>query len=361
MKHDYNIFKWLILTTRRRAGIQITKAICTIVLFFVITMTGVSQTVSPLQTGHYMTVFTNVRDMAKMSPGLFVLSYNYYAQGDSYGDRNGTRHDNIILDTINTRLDIDVSTFATAPAFFWGSKFTILGGATYCAGIVPNYYWANANIVARTGGGYIDTTYTERVEAKLSGFGDLFVAPLGLSWGWKHFDATFYYGFTAPTGRYETGADDNIGLGFWTHQFQGFGYWYPKESQTTAFMLGLTYELNSKIKGEDFNPGNRFSLEYGLSQYITERFEISFMGGNNWQISDDKGEEVNWNAAVHDRKGTLGFSAAVWAVKERLYVGARYMFDYGAIQRFYTPGFMVNLIFVTNAMDGIKSNKKSTN
>ena len=122
-------------------------------------------------------------------------------------------------------------------------------------------------------------------------------------------------------------------------------------------MLGLTYELNTKIKDEDFNPGNRFSLEYGISQYITDRFEVSAMGGNNWQVSDDKGEDAGWNATYHDRKATLGLGAAYWAVKQRLYVSARYMFDYGARQRFLTPGFMVNLIFVTNAMDGVKKNK----
>ena len=81
------------------------------------------------------------------------------------------------------------------------------------------------------------------------------------------------------------------------------------------------------------------------------------MGGNNWQIADDKGEEVTWNAAIHDRKGTVGFAAGVWAVKERFYVSAKYMVDYGARQRFYTPGFMVNMIFVTNAMDGVKKQK----
>ena len=198
-----------------------------------------TQSVSPFQTGHYMTVFTNVRDMAKMSPGLAVISYNYYAAGDTYADRDGNKFDYVLLDSIDTKLDIDLSTFATVPAFFWGSKKTILGGATYCAGIVPNYYWAKANISAQQGGGFIDTIYTANAEAKLSGLGDLFVAPLGLSWGWKQLDATFYYGFTAPTGRYKSGADDNIGLGFWTHQFQGFGYLLPQRGPDYRFNVGF--------------------------------------------------------------------------------------------------------------------------
>jgi hypothetical protein len=31
------------------------------------------------------------------------------------------------------------------------------------------------------------------------------------------------YGFTAPTGSFEQGDPDNLGLGFWTHQLQADG------------------------------------------------------------------------------------------------------------------------------------------
>ena len=326
----------------------------------------IAQQVSPFQTGHFMPAFTNVRDFTKMQPGLVLISYNYYGWTDTYVDRNGTEHDKFFLQEINPDLpDVSFSTnlksISTVPSLFWGSKFTLLGGANYVAGISPSYFWADALIAARQGGGNIDTVYTRNEKVKLSGFADLFVLPFGLSWGWRHFDATFYYGFYAPTGRYETGADDNIGLGFWTHQFQGYGYWYPNKSQATAFMLGLTYELNTKIKGEDVNPGDRFSLEWGFSQYLSERLEISVFGGHNWQISDDTGSEVYWNASYHDRKSTIAFSLAVWAVKDRFYIAGKYMVDYGVRQRFRMQGLMINFIFVTNALDGKKSDKKQVN
>ena len=321
-----------------------------------------AQQVSPFQTGHYMTSFANVRDYGKMSAGLFIIPYNYYGWGNSYADRDGQKHSSIFLQDIdpglpNAELTVNVNAFATVPAFFWGSKFTLLGGATYVAGITPSYSWSNVLVVAKLGVPILDKVYTENAEAKLSGFADLNVIPFGLSWGGKRFDATFYYAFTAPTGRYETGADDNIGLGFWTHQFQGFGYWYPDVSQATALMLGLTYEANTKIKGEELNPGDRLSLEWGLSQYLSERFELNVIGGHNWQIVDDKGDDVFWDASYHDRKSTVAFGIAYWAVKERLYISGKYMFDYGARQRFLTNGIMLNLIFVTNALDGVKSNK----
>ena len=325
-----------------------------------------SQTVSPLQTGHYMTAFTNVRDMGKMSPGLVAIVYDYYAWTNKYVDRNGNKYDEIGLQDLHPALPdvgltVDANTFAVVPALYWASKFTFLGGANWVVGVVPNYYWADAFFVTEQKGGPIDTTYNQSGSARLSGFGDLFIAPLGLGWGFDHFDATFFYGFTAPTGRYKSGADDNIGMGYWTHQFQGFGYYYPNVDQSTALMLGLTYELNTNTKGEDMNPGNRFSLEWGISQYLSDRFEFSIMGGHNWQVSDDKGSDVYWDPSYHDRKSSLAFSPAYWAVKERLYISAKYMFDFGARQRFLTNGLMLNLIFVTNAMDGVKSKKKSTN
>jgi len=104
----------------------------------------------------------------------------------------------------------------------------------------------------------------------------MLVIPVGLSWELERTDLSFFYGFVAPTGTYETGSDANLGLGFWTRQFQGFGYLYPAEGKSTAIMLGLTYELNSKIKDADLTPGNRFSLEWGISQYFSDQFEWVF-------------------------------------------------------------------------------------
>ncbi len=319
-----------------------------------------AQQVSPFQTGHFMPAFANVRDFTKMQPGLVVLSYNYYAWADKFADRYGKKHDKVYLEDIDPNLpsavfSVDVNSVTTVPALFWGSKSTFLGGANFVAGITPSYFWAKTFIAAKQVGQNIDTLYSKNEEAKLSGFGDLSVIPFGLSWGWTHFDFTFYYGFTAPTGRYATGADNNIGLGFWTNQFQGYGYWYPNKSQATAFMLGLTYEINSKVKGEELNPGDRFSLEWGFSQYLSERFEFSLMGGHNWQMADDKGDDVFWDASYHDRKSTIAFSLAYWAVKNRLYISGKYMVDYSARQRFLMQGVMINLIFVTNALDGVKN------
>ena len=316
-----------------------------------------SQTLSPLQGGHYSPTVKNIRDMATPPAGLFILWYNAYAFSDTYIDRNGNEFNRIQLSDIYPQLpDIDVAlnldAFASIPGIFWASPFRFLGGARYMAGVSPNYMVADASIITERGGIVSDTTFIREFAGKNAGFGDLFVAPLILSWELRHFDFTVLYGFAAPTGKYNTGSDDNLGLGFWTHQFQGFTYYYPLPEKATAIMVGLTYELNGKIKDAEAKPGDRFSLEYGISQYLSERFELGIMGAHNWQVSDDSGDDVYWDAGFHDRKSTLDFSAGYWVWRNHLLLSGKYGFDYGIRQRFKNNYVMLNLVYIPNILTG---------
>ena len=45
--------------------------------------------------------------------------------------------------------------------------------------------------------------------------------PAYLGWHTPRADFVAGYGFYAPTGRYEAGANDNVGLGMWSHEIQG--------------------------------------------------------------------------------------------------------------------------------------------
>lgn len=324
---------------------------------FILTKPVYAQVASPLQTGHFGPVVMNIRDMAHPPPGLFVLWYNVYASSNKYIDRDGKEFSNIRLDQIhpdlpNIDVSLDVNAFVSVPGVFWASPFKILGGARYMAGISQSYVYADVSILTERSGGIIDTTITRVSEDKVSGFSDLFIAPLGLSWGLDRFDVTLFYGFYAPTGKYETGGSDATGLGFWTHQVQGYGYYYPVADKSTAIMLGLTYELNGKIKDIDVSPGNRFSLEWGASQYLSEQFELGVHGGHNWQISDDTGNDVYWDAGYHDRRSTVAFSANYWPWTERLSINLKYAFDFDIRQRVKNNTWMFNLVFIPNILTG---------
>ncbi len=99
-------------------------------------------------------------------------------------------------------------------------------------------------------------------------------------------------------------------------------------------------------------PGNRLSLEWGLSQYLATWLELGVGGAHNWQITDDSGEDVFWDPTVHDRKSTMLFSAGFWPWAMRFYVGAKYGFDYGVRQRFDNTNLMLNFVFITNLLNG---------
>lgn len=311
-----------------------------------------AQVASPLQSGHYSPVMMNVRDMAQPPAGLFLLWYNTLTSSNSFIDRDGNEFDRIRLSEIDPRLpdidvDLELDAFATVPTVFWASRFRILGGARYMAGIAPSFVSADVSVFTeRAGIVDPDTTIVRDLGDKNSGFSDLFVTPLGLSWGWEKYDLTTMYSFYAPTGKYATGDSESIGLGFWTHQFQARGYFYPKPDRSTAATVGLIYEINGTIDDVDVSPGDRLTLEWGLSQYLSDRFELAVQGGHNWQVGDDTGEDVYWDGGVHDRKSTVAFSATYWAWSEKLAITGKYAFDFAVRQRFDNDTFYLNLLLV---------------
>ncbi len=354
-----------------------TAAVATLIaLAFLVVAAGPvsAQVVSPLQQGHYAPGIMNVRDFAAPPPGLFVLWYNWFVWSDTYVDRNGNELSSLNLSQIDpgypdVDIDLDVNGWASVPVVAWASYFKIFGG-TYIAAIAPNFLIADYKTVLIPD---VQDPQPNVAEGDFGGFSDLLIQPFGLSWAFgkfknptvsdaelaemglqplRRFNITTAYAFIAPTGRYETGADDNLGLGFWTHQFQGFGYYYPFEHQATAFMASLTYEINGKLKGEGLWPGNRLSFEWGVSQYFTERLEVMVQGAHNWQVTDDYGDDVYWDKSVHDKKSTVLFGAGYWPWKQRLQVSAKYGFDFAMRQRFKNDNLMINFIYLTDVLTG---------
>jgi hypothetical protein len=296
----------------------------------------------------------NLRDFAHPPSGLFVLWYNFIFESNSFVDRDGNKFNQLPLSDYFPNLpDIEVTTklsgYGYSAATFWASgKIAPLGNARFLTGVAPSFVAADASFITARSGIIVDTIFTREAGGRNSGLADLMVVPVGLSWGFEHFDFTFLYGFYAPTGKYETGSDENIGMGFWTHQFQGFTYYYPNPNKATAFLMGLTYEANTEIKDVSVSPGNRFSLEYGISQFFSERFEVGIHGAHNWQVSDDSGEDVYWDPTVNDQKSSLIFSASYWPVKERLMLNFKYGFDYGVRQGFKTNSGNLNIVLIPN-------------
>ena len=325
------------------------------------------------EQGHYYPGVMGVRDLALPPKGLYVTSYNflYFSRGFKDPDGkdvkqlsrtvNGSRTVNINGTNIginfagNTTADIDVEIDIQMYQllFTWVTGKKILG-ADYAVLIAPSFGHTRIEVEADLGAGAtlsagpVTRTVTAarrvRIEDEEEGFGDLFVEPILLGWHGKKHDITLGYGFYAPTGAYDEGRLANVGLGFWTHQWQGAAYYYFN-NRTTALMFAPTYEWHSKKYDKNVRPGQNMTIEYGISQYIHERVEVGVTGYHQWQITKDSGKYTN-RKDVKDRISGVGGQLTLWPVKQKLAVVGRVNWEYGAKHRFEGISAVVNATYV---------------
>ncbi len=329
------------------------KLICLIFIGgFIFTQLS-AQRVSPFQGGAYQPGLLNLRDLAASDPGLFFYDYSYWNNSNAFYNQFGNEVSSLDIE-INPEVgvkslsfDPQISGYTNIPFIFYASKIKMLKGM-YIASISPAILSSNSNM-------YVNTTDTSIYNTGNSGgFGDFEFMPLGLSWTFnKKVDISFLYSIYVPTGRYQTGADDNIGRGYWTHQFQTPFYLYFFE-QAMALAIVPTLEINGKVKDADVRPGSRFTIEYGISQYVTPWLEVEFLNGHNWQITDDCGEDLWWQESslfVKDQTSTFSFGIGAWPWDGRFGARIKYARDYGSKQRYKRSFWTLSFVFTPKLLD----------
>ncbi len=283
------------------------------------------------QLGHYFPGAFNARDYILPDEGLYAAVYGIYYGSNDLRDAQGHEISFIALPgggsaSVDTELDL----YSIVPAVLWNSGWKILGAEYGAYGALP---FGGPSL-----GGSLATPSGFGIDADTSAFGlqDLFVQPLWLRWRWQDVDVSFAYGFYAPSGRFEAGDADNIGLGFWTNQLQLSGAYYLLD-RATAFVLAGTYEINSEQEGTDITPGQRLTLNYGVSQFLPAGpglVDLGVMGYSQWQVTHDSGSDVaNFNShldQVHAIGGEIGYALP----KQGLGVTAKYLYEYYAESRF---------------------------
>jgi len=322
-----------------------------VLFYLIIVNNGYAQRVSAYQAGTYQPGLLNLRDWATIeTPGLLFLDYNYWNKSNSYVDRFGDKVSSLEINGTTLDLSTQISGYTNVPVLFYASNLKILKGR-YMASISPVFVSSNykANIQPTTS----DLEYTSSGNA--GGIGDMAIMPLGLGWSFNNkIDFSFLYTIYAPTGKYKTGASDNLGKGYWTHQFQLPTYLYVYE-KATAFLIMPTFEMNGKVKDADVKVGSRFTIEYGISQYLNSWLELEILNGHNWQIANDKGEDAWWSGTKLDSKdqtGTISFGAGIWTYKSRLNLRIKYAMDYGTRQRYKSNFLSFSVIFIPNLLTG---------
>jgi hypothetical protein len=312
-----------------------------ILLVFIVVC--ITSHVSAGELGHYMPGVASIRDfVVPQVPGFYYAQYNLYYTTDTYKDRNGDSADSITIGPVNLNVESDVDAIGIQPTFIWATDWKLLG-ATYAPYIgVPI---VNTSVQAALS----TETRFGSVDEDQWGLGDIYIKPLWLGWNTKHFGVSVGYGIYAPTGRYDDGDVDNTGLGFWTHEFQGGVTWYPWEHQGTALMVNGIYEIHGEKDGADITPGERFSLEWGVSQYLplnkegTLLVELGISGYSQWQVDDDSGSDVidalKVKDEIHGIGGQIGLASVPWNAS----LTVRYVSEYDAEARYEGELYVLTL------------------
>ena len=189
----------------------------------------------------------------------------------------------------------------------------------------------------------------------------MLVQPLWLGWSMPHWDVSAGYGFYAPIGKYGTETytlgdrsiavpdSDNIGLGYWTQQFQGAVAWYPWTNHAMAITAVMTYEYNSPQQETGVKYGQNLWFNYGISQYLPLTkdnkllLEIGPAGYNEWQVSDTTGSLLmspNARTTVGGVGGQLGVTYVPWG----LVLNFRGFYEYYSEARVQGASFGINLV-----------------
>jgi len=179
-------------------------------------------------------------------------------------------------------LNGNYSFWAVENVLYYVPKQKILGGKLALMALIP---WANGSV----------TLPQFEVNGKVSGIADTYWQPLTLGWNFKHVDTWVAYGFTAPTGRYTAGADDNIGSGYWGNNIVSGTTVYLTKSKATMANLATDWEIHGQKEGSNITPGQTFTMEWGLGQLIpldnqmSKILELGVVGYDQWQVTANGG------------------------------------------------------------------------
>lgn len=202
-------------------------------------------------------------------PGWYLVAPMYLRySADQFRDANG---DAVLPDDADS-LDVN----AYVGGLIWVSEKKLWGG-NYSFQVYPA--WTNNNLEIPAFG--VD----DRVSTS---FADLYFQPLNLGWHTSRFDFTAGLGIYAPTGRYEFGADDNVGLGMWGFELFGGTTAYLDAEKRWNLAATAFYETHTDKEGTDIRVGDLLTVEGGLGySFLEGAASVGLAYYGQWKVTSD--------------------------------------------------------------------------
>jgi len=246
-------------------------------------------------------------------PGFtYSNSFLFYARDEQVGG-NGE-----ILATGQQAVLLDMNTI------LWGSKERIawLGSASFsCAATIPiaNNSLSSTTQGAISGGG---------------GLGDSYFQPVILAWQNARVDVRGILGVLAPTGRFNPGATNNVGNGYWTPVIAAGQTFYPSADRRTTVSVFEMYEFHGTQTGTGIHPGETLDLDYSIMQAFSlpqkdARLQAGVVGYAAWQTTAKTGPAIAAAAeAQRYRVNSIGAGASLLIPSRQVTLSLKYFDEF---------------------------------
>ncbi len=282
--------------------------------------------------GHNTRGDAGVLAASQAPPGLYVVAPLYYRyEADTLRDRDGD----------SSRLDFSLDVNAYVFGVIWVSDKTVLGG-NYSFQVYPAF---TDNALEAPGLG---------VGSEVSrGLTDTYVVPIHLGWHQERADYSAGFAFYAPTGRYEDGADDNLGLGMWSFELFGGGTWYFDDAKAWHLSAMVYYESHTEKEGSDVQVGDLLTIEGGFGKsFLQGAASVGVAYYAQWKLDDDD-LGLGFQPPSGRRLGkhqVFGFGPDVTfpiATQKKLigFLNARYLLENGAETTLEGDAFLLTATF----------------
>lgn len=261
---------------------------------------------------HYPAGVEGLKCATLPPPGLYFRDYNMFYTADRI--RNGLPMGD----------NFEVNLYAQVPRIIYMTDWKILG-ANYGFDVLTTFIYTDLRLP-----GYKNSAF---------GLGDTCIEPLLLSWNFKKFDLSFGYAFWAPTGEFDITRPEKPGSGFWSHMLTLGGTYYFDENKTWAASVLNRYEFYHEQRYTDIEPGQTWTLEWGISKSIRKTIDVGVVGYFQLQTTDDHAPYTyllthpTYNPDVNHRIFGIGPEISAVCPKLGLITSLRYNYEFGANDR----------------------------
>ena len=208
-------------------------------------------------------------------PGFSMPLVTYYYSGDAPGDQLIEKGRDLLFGVDARYLGQFIIPTYSPDTEVWGGRV-----AFYLATLV-----ANSDVSADAELGGLSRNFSD----DLTGFGDLYpTAQLFWNNGVNNWMA--YVTGAIPVGSYDPDRLANIGIGHAAIDVGGaYTYLNPDTGWEASATLGLTY--NFENSDTDYTNGEAIHLDWAVSKFVSETWQVGVVGFAYKQISDDEGAQ----------------------------------------------------------------------